>query len=77
MFHDYYHRLLGNPKLMNDVIKRVRVPLPATKEEQGAIASVLSAMDAEIDELEKKLEKARQIKRGMMQELLTGRIRLI
>jgi type I restriction enzyme S subunit len=34
-------------------------------------------MDAEIDELEKKLDKARQIKQGMMQELLAGRIRLI
>jgi type I restriction enzyme S subunit len=45
--------------------------------EQTAIADVISDMDAEIDALEKKLEKARQIKQGMMQELLTGKIRLI
>lgn len=46
-------------------------------EEQTAIASILSDMDAEIEQLEKKLEKYRLIKQGMMQELLTGRIRLI
>ena len=46
-------------------------------EEQTAIATILSDMDAEIAELETRLAKARQIKQGMMQELLTGRIRLI
>jgi len=44
---------------------------------QAAIASVLSDMDAEIAALKDKLAKARQVKQGMMQELLTGRIRLI
>lgn len=45
--------------------------------EQCAIAQVLSDMDDEIEQVEKKLAKYRQIKQGMMQELLTGRIRLI
>ena len=45
--------------------------------EQCAIATILSDMDAEIVTLEAKVSKARQIKQGMMQELLTGRIRLI
>jgi type I restriction enzyme, S subunit len=45
-------------------------------EEQTAIAHVLSGMDAEIAELNAKLAKARQLKQGMMQELLTGKIRL-
>ena len=45
--------------------------------EQKAIAQVLSDMDAEIEGLEEKLEKYKTIKQGMMQELLTGRIRLI
>ena len=45
--------------------------------EQTAIAEVLSDMDAEIEALETKLTKARQVKQGMMQELLTGRIRLV
>ena len=46
-------------------------------EEQTAIATVLSDMDTELAALESKLTKARQIKQGMMQELLTGRIRLV
>ena len=45
--------------------------------EQTAIAAILSDMDAEITALEAKLSKARQIKQGMMQELLTGRTRLV
>ena len=45
--------------------------------EQTAIATILSDMDAEITALEAKLSKARQIKQGMMQELLTGRTRLV
>ena len=45
--------------------------------EQKAIAQVLSDMDNEIELLEKKLAKYQQIKQGMMQELLTGRIRLV
>ena len=48
-------------------------PLP----EQKAIAAILSDIDAEIAALEKRFTKARQIKQGMMQELLTGRTRLI
>ena len=45
--------------------------------EQTAIATVLSDMDTELAALESRLAKARQIKQGMMQELLTGRIRLL
>jgi len=45
--------------------------------EQTAIATVLSDMDAEIEALEQKLLKYRMIKQGMMQELLTGKTRLI
>jgi type I restriction enzyme S subunit len=52
------------------------VSLPPV-EEQTAIAAVLSDMDAEIEALEARREKTRRIKRGMMQELLTGRARLV
>ena len=45
-------------------------------EEQEAIAKILSDMDAEIEALERKLAKLRQVKRGMVQQLLTGKIRL-
>ena len=47
------------------------------KEEQTAITSILSDMDNEIENLKQKLAKVRQIKQGMMQQLLTGKIRLV
>lgn len=50
---------------------------PSSVDEQEAIADVFSDMDSEIEQLEKKLAKYQQIKQGMMQELLTGRIRLV
>lgn len=46
-------------------------------EEQTQIATILSDMDSEIEILEQKLAKAQQIKQGLMQELLTGKIRLV
>lgn len=61
----------------SDTIRKLEIPLPPTKAEQTAIATILSDMDAEIAALETKLEKYREIKQGMMQELLTGRIRLV
>lgn len=50
---------------------------PRDENEQRAIATILSDMDAEIDVLEEKLAKARQVKQGMMQMLLTGKVRLV
>lgn len=52
-----------------------RIFIPDINEQQ-AISQILSNMDREIEQLEKKLAKYQQIKQGMMQELLTGRIRL-
>ena len=54
----------------------IKIALPSM-EEQTAIATILSDMDTELAALESRLAKARQIKQGMMQELLTGRIRLL
>ena len=53
------------------------ISYPQDRREQTAIATILSDMDEEITALEEKLSKYRQIKQGMMQELLTGRIRLV
>ena len=58
------------------VLENFEVKLPKI-EEQAAIATVLSNMDTEIGALERRREKARQIKQGMMQQLLTGRVRLV
>jgi type I restriction enzyme S subunit len=60
-----------------EMIAGMLVPLPPTNAEQDAIVSVLSDMDTELAALEAKLAKARQVKQGMMQELLIGRIRLV
>lgn len=57
-------------------LKKIEFQLPSPSE-QAAIAQILSDIDAEIAALEAKLAKARQLKQGMMQELLTGRIRLV
>jgi len=54
-----------------------QVTLPATKDEQAAIAGILSDMDGELGALAAKLAKARHLKQAMMQELLTGRTRLL
>jgi type I restriction enzyme S subunit len=70
-------RHLGNPKLMNDVMKKIQITIPKTRAEQTAIAEVLSEMDGELAVLEQRREKTRALKQAMMQELLTGRTRLI
>ena len=57
-------------------LNKLQFSIPV-REEQEAIASIFSEMDTEIAALESRLTKARQIKQGMMQELLTGRIRLL
>ena len=57
-------------------VHKLHVAQPSLPE-QTAIAEILSDMDAEIATLEAKLAKTRSIKQGMMQELLTGKTRLL
>lgn len=59
------------------IIEATEVKIPPTQVEQMAIAQIFNDMDAEIQALETRLVKARQVKEGMMQNLLTGRIRLV
>jgi type I restriction enzyme S subunit len=59
-----------------EMIADMLMTLPS-KEEQTAIATILSDMDSEIQALQQRLSKTRQIKQGMMQELLTGKTRLV
>jgi type I restriction enzyme, S subunit len=58
-------------------LARYVVAVPSDAREQTAIATTLSDMDAEITALQARLAKARQLKQGMAQALLTGRIRLV
>ena len=65
------------PSLSGKQVGTITKKFPPTKSEQHAIATVLSDMDRELESLSAKLEKAKLIKLGMMDDLLTGRIRLI
>jgi type I restriction enzyme S subunit len=58
-------------------VKSVAIQLPMDANEQVAVATVLSDMDAELTALEARRDKTRALKQGMMQELLTGRTRLV
>lgn len=59
-----------------EAIRNFRIPMPSMSE-QTAIANILSDCDSEIAALEEKRDKYKEIKQGMMQQLLTGKIRLI
>ena len=66
----------GQPQITRKPVEYQKVVIPSLSE-QRAIAHVLSTMDAEIDALKQKRDKIKQVKQGMMQDLLTGRIRLV
>lgn len=57
-------------------IQIIAIPTPS-EEEQNAIVDILADTDSEIEALEQKLKKYRQVKQSMMQQLLTGKIRLV
>lgn len=68
----------GNtPYITRGTLTEMSIAFPTTRAEQGAIASALSEMDAELAAAEAKLSKGQRVKQGMVQELLTGRIRLV
>ncbi|WP_037055184.1 restriction endonuclease subunit S [Rheinheimera baltica] len=79
---NFYERIMSmTAKSSVDSVRRemitdMKMLLPI-KEEQTCIATILSDMDEEIQTLEQRLSKTRQIKLGMMQELLTGKTRLV
>ena len=67
----------GLPNVQKPALLGLDLVRPASETEQTAIATVLSDMDTEIEALERRRDKTKQIKQGMMQQLLTGRIRLL
>lgn len=72
-----YSESSAQPGLSVSKILKLSVGCPPTEAEQSAIAAVLADMDDELGVLETRLNKTRALKQAMMQELLTGRIRLI
>lgn len=68
----------ASPKKINlSNISLVRIEYPTSKDEMEAITIILSSIDKELESLKGKKAKYEQIKQGMMQQLLTGKIRLI
>ena len=80
VFKDFLQQLSAgstiNHLYQKDLVK-FDLYVPPTKEEQEAIAAILFDMDSDIHKLEAKLEKYQKIKQGMMEELLTGKVRLM
>ncbi len=90
--HFFYHLLMSNhfdeylgkltagstiSHLYQKDFVHYEFPLPGSKEEQDKIATILSDMDSEIEKFEVKLSKYKELKQGLMQNLLTGKIRLV
>lgn len=67
----------GQPQIVRTPLAEFQVIIPDMIEEQKKIASILKEMDSNIQNLDKKLVKAISLKQGMMQNLLTGKIRLV
>ena len=65
------------PAINGRDVRLLEIPCPPQIQEQRAIAAVLSDMDAEITALERRRDKAHVVKQGMMQQLLTGKVRLL
>ena len=79
VFNQYVSMAAGSSvqNLNKEKVAAVKLFYPPSKTEQSAIANVFSDMDTEIATLETKLAKYRKLKTGMMQQLLTGKIRLV
>jgi type I restriction enzyme S subunit len=67
----------GLPNVQKSALLAFKISFPSALPEQVAIAAVLSDMDSELTALEARRDKTRALKQGMMQELLTGRTRLV
>lgn len=70
-----YVSYVGNPKLMNGVFANILIALPS-KELQDKATALLTTLDKEIDLLRQKLAKLEEQKKGLMQVLLTGKVRI-
>lgn len=72
-----YVSYVGNPKLMNNVMADILITIPTSREERNQISSYFSNLDHLITLHQCKCDKYSNIKKGMMSDLLTGKIRLV
>ena len=75
--HHYYQLANGSTRfgLTSDVILKSEIPLPPLPEQQK-IASILTSVDSHIEEKQRKLEQTQSLKKSLMQDLLTGKVRV-
>ncbi len=71
-----YVSYVGNPKLMNNTMGIIKIKIPKALKEQQKIAEVLTTTDREIELLKEELEVLKEQKRGLMQKLLMGEVRV-
>ena len=67
----------GVPKLGLNKIEKLKLLIPQTRDEQNHIAEILSMVDNKIEALSKRKQQLEEIKKGLMQDLLTGRVRVV
>lgn len=75
-FTDKYVVRNGNPKLMNNIMAIIKVPISKSIEEQNKISNLIFSMNEQIDQYEVKKVRLQELKKGLMQKLLTGKIRV-
>ncbi|WP_347043160.1 restriction endonuclease subunit S, partial [Bacteroides fragilis] len=75
---DYSKYIAGSaqPKITQAQCRKFLLPIPS-KGEQDKIASILSSVDSKIEEYETKKQKIEELKKGLMQQLLNGKLRVI
>ena len=67
----------SQPNLSANSLKSFEYKIPKDADEQEMISKILTDMDSDIHKLEEKLSKYQKVKQGMMEELLTGKVRLV
>jgi len=78
IFRNLCHRHAGGQAMVSrDDLLNLKIPLPRQLEEQKKIAEILSTVDNKMDILRKEKEKLENIKKGLMQKLLTGKVRVV
>lgn len=60
---------VGNPKLMNNIMSKIKITIPVSLEEQKKIADFLSSIDSKIESIEKELERLKEFKKGLLQQM--------
>jgi len=70
-----YNEATGVPSLNRETLNSIQVSVPPLPEQQR-IASILSSMDIHIEEKQRKLQQVQNLKKALMQDLLTGKVRV-